>query len=159
MTIHTPETKAEIGRLAATGLSASEIAAEMGLKSRHVVIGMADRNPDLIQLQGKAAGGRPKGCNQKPSHAMRVKRSGSCGAKPPPMLCEHIQDDAPDDPVTFSELEPHHCKWPIGLRDYIFCGRTRIDGQPYCGGHCRIAFNRKADISCFTEMLREKETT
>jgi hypothetical protein len=122
MTIHTPETKAEVARLAATGLSASQIAAEMGLASRHVVIGMADRYPDLIRLQGKAAGGRPKSDKPKPEH------------------------DAPDDLstlITIYELTETTCRYPNGMHDYRFCGKPTFGNSPYCKRHSTLCFHPK----------------
>lgn len=44
--------------------------------------------------------------------------------------------------VTFAELEPHHCRWPIGdprLSDFRFCGCTRVLGKPYCVEHVTMA--------------------
>ena len=37
--------------------------------------------------------------------------------------------------VTFLELEPHHCRYPIGdpkTKEFRFCGAPRLDGKPYC---------------------------
>lgn len=40
--------------------------------------------------------------------------------------------------VTFAELEPHHCRWPIGdprNSDFRFCGCRRELSRPYCAAH------------------------
>lgn len=40
--------------------------------------------------------------------------------------------------VTFAELEPHHCRWPIGdpkHSDFRFCGCNHLEGKPYCRAH------------------------
>lgn len=40
--------------------------------------------------------------------------------------------------VTFAELEPHHCRWPIGdprNSDFRFCGCRRVLTKPYCEAH------------------------
>lgn len=40
--------------------------------------------------------------------------------------------------VTFSQLERHHCRWPIGdprQPDFRFCGCPRIENKPYCREH------------------------
>jgi hypothetical protein len=40
--------------------------------------------------------------------------------------------------VTFAQLEPHHCRWPIGdprQSDFRFCGCKRLTGKPYCEEH------------------------
>lgn len=42
------------------------------------------------------------------------------------------------------DLEPHHCKWPIGaLGDpgFGFCGDTKVSGLPYCACHSVRAFH------------------
>jgi len=45
--------------------------------------------------------------------------------------------------VTLEELEPHMCKWPIGLpsqSDFRYCGCIRLENGPYCAAHAKIAF-------------------
>lgn len=40
--------------------------------------------------------------------------------------------------VTMLELEPHHCKYPIGdprQSDFRFCGGMRLPDRPYCQEH------------------------
>lgn len=40
--------------------------------------------------------------------------------------------------VTFADLQPHHCRWPVGEvnhPEFGFCGEGRIEGKPYCPGH------------------------
>ncbi len=40
--------------------------------------------------------------------------------------------------VTLLELQPHHCRYPIGdpkLSDFRFCGVRRIEKSPYCNEH------------------------
>lgn len=42
------------------------------------------------------------------------------------------------------DLEPNHCRWPIGDpktdADFHFCGDDKLPGQSYCTYHCRRAF-------------------
>lgn len=46
--------------------------------------------------------------------------------------------------VALLDLEPHHCRWPIGnpcSADFGYCGETiRDESVPYCTHHCRIAY-------------------
>lgn len=40
--------------------------------------------------------------------------------------------------VTFADLQPHQCRWPVGEvnhPEFGFCGEGRIEGKPYCPGH------------------------
>jgi GcrA cell cycle regulator len=44
--------------------------------------------------------------------------------------------------VTFLELGPHHCRYPIGdpkTTDFRFCGALRLDDKPYCARCLEIA--------------------
>jgi GcrA cell cycle regulator len=44
----------------------------------------------------------------------------------------------------FLELEPRHCRWPVGDPDepgFFFCGATRLDDHSYCAGHHRRSRN------------------
>lgn len=46
--------------------------------------------------------------------------------------------------VTFQELQPHHCRWPIGdpkQRDFRFCGCQRLSVGPYCEAHTTASLN------------------
>lgn len=45
--------------------------------------------------------------------------------------------------VAMNDLEPHHCKFPIGdprSADFKFCGGNRALGLPYCEAHVRVAY-------------------
>lgn len=33
------------------------------------------------------------------------------------------------------DLEPHHCRWPVGDGPFAFCGDRKIPGKSYCAGH------------------------
>lgn len=45
--------------------------------------------------------------------------------------------------VRLADLEPHHCRWPVGDpvhdKDFGFCGRQKTAGQSYCEFHARRA--------------------
>lgn len=45
------------------------------------------------------------------------------------------------------DLEPHHCRWPIGdvqSPDFHFCGKTKVPGVSYCEFHAGRAFQPPA---------------
>ena len=49
--------------------------------------------------------------------------------------------------VTILELRDSMCKWPIGdpaKPDFGFCGGRAMSGLPYCGHHCRMAYQPAA---------------
>ena len=50
--------------------------------------------------------------------------------------------------VTFFELEPHHCRFPIGdpkTEEFRFCGALRLDNMPYCAHCLEIASMKRYD--------------
>ena len=45
--------------------------------------------------------------------------------------------------LSIQELKENTCRWPIGdplQDDFHFCGRSTLEGQPYCEFHCGVAF-------------------
>jgi GcrA cell cycle regulator len=141
----TKEQKLEVGRLASEGLSATQIMSIFKLSSPGAITGLAKRNPDIITLRGSHGGGPPKGMRmprkRKPvqTAAFLLKSSPQpdmkCQALPPePEIWEDCEQ------ITLLELTDATCKWPIGSRDYVFCGRRVQAGLPYCGPHCRISY-------------------
>jgi len=136
----------------AEGLSASQIAAELGGITRNAVIGKVHR----LGLSGRAkspssAAPRPR----KPrAHAqmLRVSRPSVRGntalayayeidAEPEPELIDNII------PLgqrrSLLELTEETCRWPIGdpgSADFFFCGGQTLTSLPYCAYHSRIAY-------------------
>lgn len=47
------------------------------------------------------------------------------------------------------ELEQHHCRWPLHEPDEpaLFCGAVRFANQPYCAGHCRMAYRPLKEVA------------
>ena len=45
--------------------------------------------------------------------------------------------------LSIQDLKEDTCRWPVGdplHDDFHFCGRSALDGQPYCEYHCGVAF-------------------
>lgn len=42
--------------------------------------------------------------------------------------------------VSFMDLEPHHCRWPVGEPTQGFCGCDKVPGLSYCEHHAARAF-------------------
>ena len=141
------------------GLSASQIAAELGGISRNSVIGKVHR----LGLSGRAKSPSTSVPRQrKPrahSHMMRIARPSIRGntalapmhvyeteLEPEPELIENIIPMGQR--CTILELSESKCRWPIGdpsSPDFFFCGGKTIEGLPYCGHHSRIAYQPTAD--------------
>jgi len=122
------------------GLSASQIAKQLGGVTRNAVIGKVHR----LGLSGRAAPSQPARPTFKAPRAPRPAHV------PAPRRVEAPQPPAPP-PVFYVEepgsatvltLGAHMCKWPIGdpaTDNFTFCGRRAGEG-PYCVEHARLAY-------------------
>ena len=151
------------------GLSASQIAAELGGVTRNAVIGKVHR----LGLSGRA---KPQSQAARPAQAPRSKTAAP-SARPPsvpgarpnrPVTIGNVAlkpteaaEPAPRavtapveaEPVVFEKVTILHlnentCKWPIGdpgRPDFFFCGRKSDAGIPYCQHHARIAYQPSAE--------------
>jgi GcrA cell cycle regulator len=124
------------------GLSASQIAKQLGGVTRNAVIGKVHR----LGLSGRAAPSQPTRPVFKapraprPTPAPAPRRIEAHHPAPPPQPAYY-----PEEPgsATVLTLGAHMCKWPIGdpaADGFSFCGRrTDVDG-PYCAHHSAIAY-------------------
>lgn len=124
------------------GLSASQVAKQLGGVSRSAVLGKVHR----LGLSER----RPK--SEKPKREVKARPSARREQRPmrapspPRQVTAPVQrsryvEEGPG-MATVHTLGAHMCKWPIGdpMSDgFTFCGRGRDDG-PYCLEHARIAF-------------------
>jgi GcrA cell cycle regulator len=138
-------------KLWSDGLSASQIAAELGGITRNAVIGKVHR----LGLSGRAkstssASPRPRKVRSS-SHMLRIGRASIRGntalahayeiEEAEPELIENII------PIgqrrTILELTEQTCRWPVGdpgSGDFFFCGGNTVTGLPYCAYHSRVAY-------------------
>jgi GcrA cell cycle regulator len=135
-------------KLWADGLSASQIAAELGGITRNAVIGKVHR----LGLSGRAkspSSSVPRARKPRSSgHMMRVSRPSMRGntalaydydAEPEPELIEIPLEQR----KTLLELTEKTCHWPIGDPgggEFYFCGGETATDLPYCVHHSRIAY-------------------
>jgi GcrA cell cycle regulator len=149
----------QLKKLWEAGLSASQIAAELGNVTRNAVIGKVHR----LGLSGRAkspatAAPRQRKAAPRPAqHMMRVTRPVSRGNT---ALAHVFEVEVETDPVTFDnvvpmsqrrsllELNEATCHWPVGdpsSPDFFFCGGKALSGLPYCAQHSRLAYQPAAD--------------
>ncbi|HLZ85093.1 MAG TPA: GcrA family cell cycle regulator [Caulobacteraceae bacterium] len=151
------------------GLSASQIAKQLGGVTRNAVIGKVHR----LGLSGRAAPSQPA----RPAFkAPRPARPATTVPTPRRIAQPHARDiapaAAPQPPAaprpeergvaTVLTLGAHMCKWPIGdpsKDDFTFCGRRSADDGPYCVEHARLAYQpqqgkKKASPSELARSLR-----
>lgn len=132
-------------RLWQEGLSASQVARQLGGTSRNAVIGklhrlgIADRPaPVRFRSPGRSADRRLP--NGRAGVSGVVRRSARSAGFDPAVV--ELTPSA-----TMQTLTVASCRWPIGDprdADFGFCGRTRVDGS-YCRGHAQVAFRRRGE--------------
>jgi len=137
------------------GLSASQIAAELGGITRNAVIGKVHR----LGLSGRAkspSSAAPRPRKPRAPGMMRLARPAMRGntalapmyeeaVEPEPELIENIIPIGQR--CTLLELDSEKCHWPIGdpgQPDFFFCGGKTNSGTPYCGYHGRVAYQPPA---------------
>src|ERR1022692_217941 len=141
----------------ADGLSASQIAAELGNVTRNAVIGKVHR----LGLSGRAkspSSAAPRQRKARPAqHMMRVSRPVSRGNT---ALAHAFEVELEPDPIAYDnvvpmsqrlsllELNEATCHWPIGdpsSSEFFFCGGKALTSLPYCAHHSRIAYQPASD--------------
>jgi GcrA cell cycle regulator len=145
-------------KLWSDGLSASQIAVELGGISRNSVIGKVHR----LGLSGRAksqSGSLPR--IRKPRVQGSVVRGARGGVRGNTALA-HVEayetDLEPQQqfenivPIgqrcSILELNDRKCHWPIGdpaSPDFFFCGGNTLESLPYCGYHSRMAYQPASD--------------
>lgn len=165
----TDERVETLKKLWSEGLSASQIATELGGVTRNAVIGKVHR----LGLSGRAkapssqpAAQRPRKPAAAPSQARTTARPqpgpmtvGATALKadivpvvrsqPAPAPKVYSLSDPPlVENASILQLTEQTCKWPVGdpgQDGFHFCARRSEVGIPYCGYHSRIAYQPVAD--------------
>ena len=179
----TDDRVATLTKLWADGLSASQIAKQLGGVTRNAVIGKVHR----LGLSGRAkpssparkaaarktaaskasrarASSKPK---QKTVRARSVPRAPRVVAKapvpppPPPLEAKPMSNG---EFATIMTITEHMCKWPIGdpgADNFRFCGRKTDPEEPYCLAHSRVAYqpSRRRGASSNTKALGPQPTS
>jgi GcrA cell cycle regulator len=142
----TDERVENLKKLWQDGLSASQIAKQLGGVTRNAVIGKVHR----LGLSGRAAPSKPA---RPVFKAPRPARAAVSAPAAPRRIAEPaVQAEAMPSPVRYIDEAPgsatvltlgaHMCKWPIGdpsSDGFTFCGRRQSEG-PYCVEHARVAY-------------------
>ena len=140
----TAERIAQLRQCVVTGLTCSEIAAEIGV-SRNAVIGKIHR---LGLSTGRPAGAPAQSCPP---------RAGRPRAPSQRRLLKIACLESPDGgevivlgtavesahPCALTELAERTCRWPLGdpmSDNFAYCGNDAINGFTYCVGHARMAY-------------------
>jgi GcrA cell cycle regulator len=164
----TDERVDRLKKLWADGLSASQIAAELGGVSRNAVIGKVHR----LNLPGRAKSGgssasrtkrvstssRSSGYASRSTVTRTIARTSGATALKQEMIADAVAeiDLRPIEDVVvpifrklaLTELTEKTCKWPVGdplQEDFFFCGTDCDDTGPYCNYHSKLAFQPAAE--------------
>lgn len=152
----TEDRVATLSKLWADGLSASQIAKQLGGVTRNAVIGKVHR----LGLSGRAKPSRPKPAKPataaKPKLAPKPARTAAkaTAPKPKPAPKEQLPVSVEQPPLeakplkdgtyaTILTITDHMCKFPIGdpkADEFRFCGRKTDPDEPYCTPHSMVAY-------------------
>ncbi|TAL41446.1 MAG: GcrA cell cycle regulator [Salinibacterium sp.] len=134
------------------GLSASQVARQLGGVSRNAVIGKVFR----MGLQRGAPSRPTRAVKVRPERPARPLRNPQ--PRPPrvspPMVARYV-DETPGI-ATPSTIGAHMCRWPIGdpTHDHFtFCGRGS-DVGPYCVEHAGVAYQPRTQKTSAANLAR-----
>ncbi|WP_055038963.1 GcrA family cell cycle regulator [Blastochloris viridis] len=148
-------------KLWADGLSASQIAAELGGITRNAVIGKVHR----LGLSGRAktpSAAVPRSRKQRtqtpPRQGGFVHGNVVLAPRVAPEEMPEVEPECAVEPVenvvpigqrcTILDLTEATCRWPLGepgRADFSYCGGRATPGLPYCSFHARIAYQPVVD--------------
>lgn len=142
----------KLKKLWAEGLSASQIAKELGGVTRNAVIGKVHR----LGLSGRATPSRPPRRvvkTSRPRPAVRPARPATPAVaegpnvtpmpRPQPLPAVDTTPLPDGDFATVLTLSDRVCKWPVGdpnSKEFRFCGRKTKPGSVYCEAHAEMAY-------------------
>ncbi len=140
----TEEREAELRSLWSEGLTAAIIAGRMGVSRNAILgkshrLGLNDRRQGVAAIRVKRAAKRVRRERQTEISDLVAER-----IRPGrPVSAQAFEPLEGTRPVTLLDLEPHHCRWPIGDpqdASFGFCGCKRAAGTPYCEAHANRAY-------------------
>ena len=146
----TDERVEQLKKLWSEGLSASQIAKQLGGVTRNAVIGKVHR----LGLSGRATPSRPARRTVKPARPRTTTATTAPAARAPrpsPSAPSAAPTPAPVEPAvlpsgefaTVLTLRDSMCKWPIGdpaSSSFRFCGRKTGADHTYCEAHADMAY-------------------
>jgi len=159
----TDERVEQLKKLWADGLSASQIAAQLGGVSRNAVIGKVHRLKLSSRGRATASPARQKKTHQASTSVKTASRAATISRSMTTSIgATALQAQFDAEPVARQMLRPvenvvvpisrrlqliqlneRTCKWPNGdplSEDFHFCGNDSAETGPYCNYHSRIAF-------------------
>ena len=144
------------------GLSASQIAAELGGGvSRNAVLGKIHRLGLAERGKAQTAATARVRKPARPADAVAAEEAPKPEQAPAPrraapqLVADGLTAHRPEqvvvplsERVTIMELREFMCRWPLGdptTAEFRFCGARAITGLPYCGAHAQVAYQPVAE--------------
>ena len=139
LTKWTPESKKVVHDLWASGLTAREIAQQLPQFTRNSILGHLHRLKRL-GLRSRQNPGRVRVINRARRAAAKPKppRPSPRVIKLLPLEIAAIPDPIVENRVSLPDLQPHHCRYPLGEAPYQYCGRQKHVTTSYCPQHARL---------------------
>jgi GcrA cell cycle regulator len=145
----------QLKKLWSEGLSASQIAGELGGVTRNAVIGKVHR----LGLSGRAkakpaAAARPRKIVKAPQRTTTVVARGNLAViemvdmEPEVMPVRENVVIPMSRRISIMELREGVCRWPMGdplHADFAYCGADCGGAKTYCEAHARVAFQPHGD--------------
>lgn len=139
------------------GLSASQVAGELGGTTRNAVISKVHRIGLAGRERKSSANPRPRAPRApsaerlastfNPPYSARIPAPAAHMSREPEQELQEAV--APDmKPCTLLELDKNTCRWPVGdptHPDFRYCGGKTVTDVPYCNYHMRIAYEPAVD--------------
>jgi GcrA cell cycle regulator len=125
-----------------TGLTCSQIAAEIGV-TRNAVIGKIHR---LGLSPARPPGGSARACATHARKNPRRRLLRLLAAEAPSIVVDEATAAAPIESAqrcSLLDIDHSRCHWPLGDphdTDFAMCGNAAIKGFSYCPGHARMAY-------------------
>lgn len=150
----TADQKATVKQLWSDGLSATQIAAEIGCGcTRNAAIGIVHRmkiheaSPNSnLRAHAEGLGHPPRPRSKNPNRGPAAFKGGAPMVPQPEPLPEPVMSDL-DIPFeqrkSFLDLTDATCRWPVGdvgTEGFFFCGGRSVEGFPYCISHVRRGY-------------------
>ncbi|HZC57647.1 MAG TPA: GcrA family cell cycle regulator [Xanthobacteraceae bacterium] len=151
----TPERVEQLRTCIATGLTCSEIAAEIGVTRNSVIgkihrLGLSPGRPVSGSVSGPAREHAPRARRSRPSSQRQLLRLIFADRASPDRATNadltNVAATASVEstrPCSLLELAACKCRWPMSngsATAFVFCGNEAVGGLPYCAGHARMAY-------------------
>lgn len=128
----------------ADGLTAAQIANELGAASRNAVLGKVHRLR-IADTKPKQEARPPKPKKKAPAPSIRyglIKPR-----RPTPPVLPEVTHPIGTGSSLLETIQASGCRFavtPHNTTEHLFCNAPRAGIAPYCGAHCRVAFNYEA---------------